>query len=66
MKLYGKIIVGFLLFVFNCYGFKWALAGLTYNSDITFLLGLLGIILLIVTDTLIVHRFLFHKLLKGE
>ncbi len=66
MNPYLKTILWLLFFIANCYAVKYSFAGMSYSSDLTFYLGLVGLVLLIVTDFLILTRVFNKHQPKGE
>ena len=66
MRLYVIIILCIVFLVVNYYVIEFAYMGMTYNNDFTFIVGLLGLALLIVSDILITIRVFKNCLPKGE
>lgn len=58
MKTYFWAVVGLAVVVGNYYGFKLSFEGMTYNSDLTFFGGLVGVVLLGITDGLLLKKFM--------
>lgn len=55
-KFYGQSILWIAFLIANCCALKLAFAGMSYESDLTFFLGLAGLILLVLTDGLMLKR----------
>jgi hypothetical protein len=55
-----------VFFIVNCYAIKWACAGMSYRSDLTFFLGFAGLLLLIAVDIVIGISVLKAILSKGD
>jgi hypothetical protein len=66
MNTYARVILWLALIVVNYYGVEWSARAMTYNSDITFLLGLVGFVLLVTTDAMILIRAFRKSPPKGE
>jgi hypothetical protein len=64
-KFYGQSVLWIAFLIANCYAMQWAFAGMNYRSDLTFFLGLAGLILLILTDGLMLTR-VWTKFLPKE
>jgi hypothetical protein len=56
LKLYGQSVLWIAFLIANCCAIQWAFAGMNFKSDITFFLGLAGLILLVLTDGLVLAR----------
>jgi hypothetical protein len=61
-KFYGQSILWIAFLIANCYALKLAFAGMNYKSDLTFFLGLAGLILLVLTDGLTLKRTIMRFL----
>jgi Na+-driven multidrug efflux pump len=66
LKAYLWIVAWVMFFLANCYAVKFAFEGMSYNSDFTFFVGLIGIVLLIVTDALFLVFVFKKRQPKGE
>ena len=64
-KFYEQSILWIAFLIANCYALKLAFAGMNYQSDLTFFIGLAGLILLVLTDGLMLTRT-FMKFLPKE
>jgi phosphoglycerol transferase MdoB-like AlkP superfamily enzyme len=66
MKLYLKAFLLVLFAVTNYYGLKFGFLALNYPKDVAFLAGLVGLVVLLVSDILIVRRVVRNFIKKVE